>query len=63
MSDSLPYSGVEMVAVIRYAVVAQACRLRPCRSSEIVRIDVATMVWSSAARNMPAMRPTRMTWI
>ena len=60
MSLSLPYRGVVMVAVIRYAVVAQAWSDSPCRSSAMDRIDVATMVWSSAARNMPAMRPPKM---
>jgi hypothetical protein len=37
--------------------------LRPWRSSAIVRIDVATMVWSSAARNMPSINPERMVRI
>ncbi len=62
-SDSLPYSGVVIVEVIRYAVVAHACWLRPCRSSEIVRIAVLTIVWSRAARNMPSSRPLRMVRI
>ena len=57
MSDSLPYSGVVMVAVIRYAVVAHACIDSPCRSSAMVRIADATIVWSSAARNMPSISP------
>src|SRR4051794_33121576 len=57
MSDSLPYSGVEIVAVMRYAVVTHAWTLRPCRSSPMVRIADVTMVWSSAARNMPSIRP------
>src|SRR4051812_50103949 len=35
--------------------------LRPLRSSAIVRIAVETIVWSSAARNIPDMRPARMT--
>ena len=36
----------------------------PLRSSAIVRIDVLTTVWSSAERNIPAMRPTttRVIW-
>ncbi len=64
MSPSLPYSGVLIVAVMRYAVVAQACWLRPLRSSAIVRIEVATIVWSSAAKNMPNIKPDKMvaTW-
>src|SRR5665647_2706466 len=42
MSESLPYSGVAIVDVIRYAVVTQAWSERPCRSSPMVRIAVAT---------------------
>src|SRR6188472_4085275 len=52
-----------MVAVIRYAVVAHAWWFRPLRSSAMVRIAVATMVWSSAARNMPIISPMRMVTI
>src|SRR6478609_4050531 len=63
MSESLPYRGVTIVAVIRYAVVAQACSSSPLRSSAMVRMAVATMVWSRAARNMPIIRPTRMVTI
>ena len=29
----------------------------------MVRIEVATIVWSSAARNMPAIRPDRIVMI
>src|SRR3954452_6334912 len=61
MSLNLPYSGVTIVEVMRYAGVAQAWMLRPLRSSAIVRIAVETIVWSSAARNIPDMRPARMT--
>src|SRR3954464_7573197 len=57
MSESFPYSGVLIVAVIRYAVVTHAWTLRPCRSSPMVRIADATIVWSSAARNMPSISP------
>src|ERR1700712_4161348 len=63
MSDNLPYSGVEMVAVIRYAVVTQACTESPCRSSPMVRMADVTMVWSSAARNMPSISPPRISRI
>src|SRR5665648_333660 len=63
MSESLPYSGVVIVDVIRYAVVTQACRDSPCRSSPMVRIAVATMVWSRAARNMPIISPPRIVRI
>ncbi len=62
-SDSLPYSGVEIVEVMRKAVVAHAWREKPCRSSAIVRMAVDMIVWSSAARNMPISRPTRMVTI
>src|SRR3954451_12421562 len=48
---------------MRYAVVAHAWMLRPWRSSAIVRIAVETIVWSSAARNIPDMRAMRMTTI
>src|SRR6476469_7479098 len=63
MSESLPYSGVTIVAVMRYAVVAHACSSRPLRSSAMVRIADATIVWSRAARNMPIIRPTRIVRI
>src|SRR5665647_3161966 len=63
MSESLPYSGVAIVDVIRYAVVTQACSESPCRSSPMVRIAVATMVWSRAARNMPIISPPRIVRI
>src|ERR687884_1079666 len=52
-----------MVEVMRYAVVTQACRLSPLRSSAMVRIDVATIVWSRAARNIPDISPARMMTI
>ncbi|AGW42500.1 hemolysin [Leifsonia xyli subsp. cynodontis DSM 46306] len=42
---------------MRYAVVTQACCLRPCRSSPMVRMAVSTTVWSRAEKNMPAMSP------
>src|SRR5690349_5576966 len=48
---------------MRYAVVAQACSSSPLRSSAMVRIAVATMVWSRAARNMPIISPTRIVTI
>src|SRR3954454_22748595 len=52
-----------MVLVIRYAVVTQACPARSWRSSAMTRIALATMVWSSAARNIPIIRPIRMVMI
>ncbi len=63
MSDSLPYSGVEIVEVMRNAVVAHACSEKPLRSSAIVRMAVETTVWSSAARNIPIIRPMRIITI
>ncbi len=60
MSESLPYSGVVTVEVIRYAVVTQAWADSPCRSSAMTRIEVLTIVWSRAASSMPAIRPNRM---
>ena len=63
MSDSLPYSGVEIVEVMRNAVVAHACSEKPFRSSAIVRIAVETTVWSRAARNIPIIRPMRIITI
>ncbi len=35
-SESLPYSGVEIVDVIRNAVVTHACAVRPSRLSPIL---------------------------
>src|ERR1700749_4577551 len=63
MSESLPYSGVAIVLVMRNAVVAQACSDSPPRSSAMVRMAVDTTVWSSAARNMPSSSPTRIVRI
>src|SRR6478735_9390185 len=55
--------GVVIVEVIRYAVVTHACTDSPFRSSAMVRIDVLTIVWSRAPRNMPIIRPTRIVRI
>ncbi len=63
MSESLPYSGVTIVEVMRYAVVTQAIEDSPCRSSAMTRMADATMVWSSAARNIPIIKPMRMVTI
>ena len=63
MSDSFPYNGVVIVDVIRNAVVTQAWADSPCRSSPMVRIAVETIIWSSAARNMPSIRPVRIVMI
>src|SRR4051794_6551823 len=48
---------------MRYAVVTQAWTDRPLRSSAIVRIDVLTIVWSRAPRNMPSISPDRIVRI
>jgi hypothetical protein len=63
MSDSFPNSGAAIVEVIRNAVVTQACAARPCRSLPMVLIAVATIVWSSDARNMPSISPDKMVRI
>ena len=63
MSDSLPNSGAAIVEVIRNAVVTHACAVRSCRSLPIVLIAVETIVWSSAARNMPSTSPDRIVRI
>src|SRR3989442_983612 len=46
--------GVETVAASRYEVTTQERWLRPPRSPTIVGSAVETIVWSSAARNMPS---------
>src|SRR5438067_5144052 len=47
--------GVETVDASRYDVTTQERWLRPPRSPTIVGSAVETIVWSSAARNMPSM--------
>ena len=53
-SPSLPHSGVDTVEANRYAVTTQVRWDAPCRSPTMVGRAVDTMVWSSAARNMPS---------
>ena len=60
MSLNFPYKGVVMVEVIKYAVVAQAWIDNPFKSSPIVLIAVATIVWSSAAKKRPNINPMSM---
>src|SRR6478736_6869656 len=48
---------------MRYAVVTHAWPARSLRSSAMTRMALATMVWSSAARNIPIISPTRMVRI
>jgi hypothetical protein len=52
-----------IVEVMRYAVVTHAWIDSPSRSSAMVRIDVLTMVWSSAPRNIPSSSPVRIVRI
>jgi hypothetical protein len=59
-SPSLPYSGVDTVCASRYAVTTQDRWLSPPSSPTIVGSAVATIVWSSAARNMPSSRAAKM---
>ncbi len=55
MSPSFPYIGVDTVDASRYAVTTHERWFSPPRSPTIVGSAVATIVWSSAARNMPSM--------
>src|SRR4051812_36030910 len=48
---------------MRDAVVTQAWPARALRASAMTRMALATIVWSSAARNIPIMSPTRMVTI
>ena len=52
-----------MVLVMRYAVVTHAWPARSLRSSAMTRMALATIVWSSAARNIPIISPTRIVTI
>ncbi len=63
MSDSLPYIGVTAVAVSRYAVTTQDSECRSPKSRPMVGSAVATMVWSSAPRNIASMMPMTMARI
>src|SRR5437016_411432 len=51
--------GVETVAASKYEVTTQERWLRPPRSPTIVGSAVETIVWSSAARNMPSISATK----
>jgi len=62
-SEILPHSGVEAVEVSRYAVTTQDNLSRLLNSLTICGSAVPTMLWSRAARNIPAIRPPRMTRI
>src|SRR5580692_3610811 len=54
MSPSLPHNGVDTVEASRYAVITHDRCDNPCRSPAIVGSAVATIVWSSAASNIPS---------
>jgi hypothetical protein len=54
MSPNFPYSGVEIVDASRYEVTTHDRWFSPPRSPTMVGRAVETIVWSSAARNMPS---------
>src|SRR6476659_9863450 len=58
MSDSLPNSGVIAVQASRYAVTTQLRFSTSCSVRPIVGSAGATMVCSSAERNMASRMPT-----
>ena len=62
-SEILPQSGVAAVAVSRYAVTNQESLSSPPNSEVILGKATATMLWSRAARNMPAINPPMTTRI
>ena len=62
-SEILPHSGVAAVEVSRYAVTTQDSLSSPPSSEVILGSATPTMLWSSAARNMPAIRPLMTTRI
>src|SRR3984957_18788712 len=59
-SPSFPHNGVDTVEARRYAVTTHARCDPPWRSPTMVGSAVETMVWSSAASNMPSRRAPRM---
>ena len=62
-SEILPQSGVAAVEVSRYAVTTHESLSRPPNSEVILGRATATMLWSRAARNMPAINPPMTTRI
>src|ERR1035437_8966673 len=62
-SPSLPHNGVEPVVASRWAVITQAMCEPPFRSPTIVGSAVETIVWSSAASDIPSIRAPRMSRI
>ena len=63
MSESLPNSGVTAVAASRYAVTTQDRFSTSASARPMVGSAGATMVCSSAERNIASMMPTTMARI
>src|ERR1700704_975271 len=62
MSLSVPNTGATAVEANRYAVITQDRLETSWNWRPMVGSAVATMVWSSAARNMVSIRLSRMVW-
>src|SRR5882757_7831082 len=62
MSLSVPNTGATAVEARRYAVITQDRLETSWNWRPMVGSAVATMVWSSAARNMVSIRLIRMVW-
>src|ERR1700712_995575 len=62
MSLSVPNTGATAVEASRYAVITQERLVTSWNWRPMVGSAVATMVWSSAARNMVIIRLIRMVW-
>src|ERR1700742_630577 len=62
MSLSVPNPGATAVEASRYAVITQDRLVTSWNWRPMVGSAVATMVWSSAARNMVSIRLSRMVW-
>ena len=62
MSLSVPNTGATAVEASRYAVITQERLETSWNWRPMVGSAVATMVWSSAARNMVSIRLIRMVW-
>src|SRR5712675_2230096 len=62
MSLSVPNTGATAVEASRYAVITQDRLVTSWNWRPMVGSAVATMVWSSAARNMVSIRLIRMVW-
>src|SRR3954454_8051929 len=59
MSQSVPNTGATAVDASRQAVITQDMLVTPWNSRQMVGSAVATMVWSSAARNIVSNRLMR----